>query len=202
MKLWRVAGVAALAVCMLGWAVTDSLATKPHKRTGFAVGFGLGGGIARWDWVGDEVDDDPKEWLAAGHARLGRALRDDVVLGLEASVWTKEYDVVASDLDIGSATTTFGAVTLAATWFPGNQGFFVRGGVGVASATVELDLAIVELDDSDTGVAWLGAAGYEWRLSDKLAMGPSVALLFLGVDGDVARDIVVIDGVIEFNWYW
>ncbi len=193
-------------VVVLVLAAADVGAVEPHKRSGFFVGFGLGFGYAAWEWA-IEADDNPGEMSGAAHLRIGGAVRDNVLLGLEASTWVKHYDRDDGGIDIGDASTTFSATTFAATWFPGNMGVFVRGGVGVAIAQTNLDLEIPDLEflsfsKSDQGLAVLGAVGYEIRLTDKFAIGPEVEVFFLGIDGDLVKDVVVVDGAIEFIWYW
>jgi hypothetical protein len=151
--------------------------------------------------------DVASEVSGVGQFRLGGALRDDLILGMEASTWVKEYDLEVGGAKVGDAKTTFGAAVFAATWFPGNRGYFLRGGVGVASARGEVDIEVtglldLSLDETDRGIALLAATGYEWRLTEKFAIGPEVEVFFMGVSGDVAEDIVVVDGAVEFNWYW
>jgi hypothetical protein len=196
--------MAAAATALLAVTATTSSATKPHARGGFTVGFGLGAGNAAWDWAAPGTDS-PSEWSGAGNFRIGGAIREDLVLAFESSVWIKNYDLVSEGLTIGDARVTFNTATFAATWFPGNRGAFLRGGVGFASARGEVnsdELAFIGLDSTDNGVAALSACGYEWRLSDKFAIGPQVEVVFLGTSGDVVDNVVIFDGSVQFNWYW
>lgn len=182
------------------WALEDP------QRNGFFVGFGLGAGNATWDWT-FESDDSPSEGSGTVHLRVGGAPRSDLLLGLEVAVWARNYDVVAAGVNVADVKVTFSATTFAATWFPGDLGWFLRGGVGFASARGEVDVNIpvpdsFSIEQSEEGVAVLGATGYEWRLTRKFAVGPEVEVFYLGVDGDVVKDVVVVDGSMEFTWYW
>lgn len=185
---------------------SDALATKPHDRGGFFIGFGLGIGVAGWEWA-FESDDDPSEGSGVAQFRLGGALRDNLVLGLELSSWVKNWDLESGALDVGDAKATFSAATFAATWFPNNVGFFVKGGLGIGTARGEVDLEIpglelFSIDETDKGLAMLAGTGYEWRLTDKFALGPQAEVVVLAIDGEIVNNVVFIDGALQFNWYW
>jgi hypothetical protein len=202
----RKLGVFLALVLLIAATASQAWALKPHDRGGFYIGFGLGAGAAGWDWAFD-LDDEPSEGSGVLHFRIGGAIRDDLTLGFESSTWVKEWDIEGAGLDVGDATISFNAATFAATWFPGNVGFFLRGGIGIGSARTEVSVDLlgdlsVTYDETDSGLAVLGATGYEWRLTDKFALGPEVEVFFLGVDGSVVENVVVVDGSLEFTWYW
>jgi hypothetical protein len=198
---------AALAAALAALALAGTAqAGKPHDRTGFFIGFGLGGGSASWDWKGGGSES---EGSGAGNFRIGGAVKPNLVLHLESSAWIKSWDVVDGTTGgkIGTADLTLSAATFAATFFPGNKGFFLRGGLGfaTASATVTIETGTVfdvSGESTDTGLGLVAATGYEWRLTDKFAMGPQVELVFLGIDGDLIDNALFVDGSLQFNWYW
>lgn len=187
-------------------AAAAAHAGEPPNRTGFFIGFGLGAGNASWDWAA--ISGDESEGSGVGNFRLGGAVREDLVLGLETWAWAKNWDILLDGTEIAELQITFAATTFAATYFPGNKGAFIRGGIGFASAKTELksDLgsgASVTFDPgTDTGVALLAATGYEWRLTRKFALAPQVQLVYLGISGDVIDGVLGIDGTLQFNWYW
>lgn len=193
-----------LALLILSLAVTAE-AGRPHKRTGLALGFGLGGGTAAWDWS-QPVFGNANEGSGTGNVRIGGAIRQDLVLGLEASAWAKNYDILVAGQSVGTAKVTFSTTTFAGTWYPGGGGYFVRGGVGLAAAKLEVTFPVGPFDSAqhtDSGVGLLAATGYEWRLTDKFAMGPQVELAFLGIHGgELVGNVLIVDGGLEFNWYW
>lgn len=198
-----VAGVMAIATCV---GASTASALEPHDRNGFFIGFGLGVGNASWDWS-FESPDSPSEGSGTIDLRIGGAIRNDLMLGFESSSWVKDYDLEAGGSKVGDAKVTFSTALFAATWFPGNRGFYVRGGLGVGTARGEVGvdlggLAVLNVESDDSGFAALAAMGYEWRLSRKFAIGPQVESFFLGVDGDVVDNVAVVDGSVQFNWYW
>jgi hypothetical protein len=200
----RVAGIVVLVVLVIVLAVPVG-AGPPAHRTGFFIGFGLGFGMATWDWADPEqFGSAPSEWAGTGNLHLGGALREDLVLGAEFQGWAKKWRVERSTGEqLADLTVQMGSLTFAATWWPGNVGYYLRGGIGIGRAQVELeDEDGTVKPGPDTGLALLGAMGYEWRIAEKFALGPQVEVVYLGVDGDIFGNATVFDGSIQFNWYW
>ena len=194
------ASVLLLSLFAAGSARAES---HEHTRSGFFIGFGFGMGNAAWDWVDPTIGDNASEGSGVGNFRLGGALRDNLILGLEFNAWSKTWDVVnTSGAKLGEFNITLSMVTLGATWFPGNMGWFLRGGLGFASAVPEIKSDGFTVDTNDGGFGLLLATGYEWRLTDKFALGPQVELAYLGMEGDVFKNPTIIDGSLQFNWYW
>jgi hypothetical protein len=184
-------GIAVLSMVLLVASVLPVAAGRyDHARTGFFVGFGLGGGNA------GIKDGDSRENGGAGSFRVGYAVRQDLVVGLENAAWVKSETVSGIDLTLSFNVATFGV-----TYYPGNQGLYVKGGIGFGSAKWEAAVGNAKLSWTDSGLGLLGAAGYEWRLTQKFAIGPEVAFAYLNVGGDLeSADFV--SGHVTFNWYW
>lgn len=163
--------------------------THPHDRNGFMIGFGVGGG-----GQGRE-DVDEREGSVIGNFRIGYAVQPDLVVHFEGTAWTKTFDSFAGD-----RTWTFSTAAAAATWFPGNVGAFVRGGVGVGTASVEQETGGFRVTYDETGFGVLAGAGYEWRLTPKFALGPHVEFSWMDLDSIGSADMV--GGALDFNWYW
>jgi hypothetical protein len=179
---------------------TDAFAGKPHDRTGFYIGFGVGAGTAGWNWAEDAGGGDAAEGSFVLDFRLGWAVKDNLVMGLENSTWAKNYAVAGTPVE---ATFTFNATTFGLTYFPGNMGLYLKGGLGFGQGTGEIDLGGgFNLAQSDPGFALLGAFGYEWRLTDKFALGPQVEAFYIKPDGEVFDNATVVDATVQLNWYW
>ncbi|HET6347755.1 MAG TPA: outer membrane beta-barrel protein [Candidatus Krumholzibacteria bacterium] len=163
-------------------------AQNPPERNGFFLGFNVGGGSAK-------ISSDPnREGGSDFNLRLGGAIKDDLLIGLEISSWLK---------DQSGTTVFFDAYTAALTYYPGNQGFFVRGGVGVGSVTVQSDLGGgVSVSKNENGFGAMAAAGYEWRLTKKFALGPQAEYVYLNIGGDLVDTANFFDATLGFNWYW
>jgi hypothetical protein len=176
---------------ILSFCVAPAFAgTHPHDRNGFMIGFGVGGGS-----VGIK-NGDGREGSVTGNFRIGYALRPDLVLAFEGNAWSKTFST-----DQGDLTWTFSTGTASVTCFPQNMGFFLRGGIGFGTANVELERNNVKISADDTGLGLLAAAGYEWRLTQKFALGPQVEFSYQNEGGDVESSNIIAGGL-NFNWYW
>ena len=167
---------------------------KPHDRNGFFIGFGLGGGS------GGMEDVDDRKGGGVGNFRLGYAITPEVTIGLESSAWIWQEEQSGIDLMVSFSVATFGA-----TYWPGNKGVYLKGGVGFGTVSfeesVETSLGTLKLENDDSGFGLLGAVGYEWRLTKKFALGPEVDFAYLNVGGDVGSANYVA-GTLMLNWYW
>lgn len=194
-------GVFAIGMCVV---VAPSVATAdPPVRNGWAVGFGLGVGWAAWTWPDGERRN---EGSASGNLRVGWALRNDCLVGLEMWGWSKSYSIEYVPDNVPAKTVVW-AATPSVTYYPGDAGFFVRGGVGVGQgrATVTPSHAVdfpVSGSMYDTGVALLAAAGYEVQLTPRLALGAAAHVVYVAIDEPPFDDVTGYGLTGQFNWYW
>ena len=189
MKAYRLVVLAALLVVL---SVGSAFAGKyPHAHNGFFIGFNLGAGTA--DINVDDVDTD-REWGGAANFRAGGAIKDNLLLGGEITGWAKEED---------GNTLSLSTFLFDVTYYPGNEGFFLRGGVGFGTSSFEADAGDgFTLSKDETGFAMAAAAGYEWRLTNKFALGPQVEFNYLNIGGDLVDTANFFDATLGFNWYW
>lgn len=177
-----------LAAALLAVSAPARATTQPNDRNGFMIGFGVGGGSLGVEDLSD------REGSVTGNFRLGWAVRPDLVLGLESNGWTKTFEGTPGDL-----TWTYNVAAAALTWYPGAGGAYLRGGVGAGMVRAELESGNLTISGDDTGIGLTGAAGYEWRLTRKFAMGPEVNVFWMDVDAGSAN---VLGGTLNFDWYW
>jgi hypothetical protein len=194
-------GVIAIWTCAI---VAPSIAfADPPVRNGWSVGFGVGVGWTAWTWPDGARRT---EGSASGNLRVGWAVRNDCLVGLEMWGWSKSYSIEYVPENVPTETIVW-AATPAVTYFPGDAGFFVRGGVGVgqARANVTPDPSVdfpVRGDMHDTGVALLAAAGYERPLTPRQALGVAVHGVYLAVHEAPFDDVTGYGATVQFNWYW
>jgi hypothetical protein len=194
-RLFVILAVAVLVASSfaIGPAAAD---THPHARTGFFIGFGLGWGNAGANFAG--AVDGERENSGSGNFRLGWAVAPSVTLGLENTSWVKNY-AVDSTTDLKLTTT---ATTFAATFFPQNVGVYLRGGIGVATATAKFEGGGLSVSDTEYGLGLLGSVGYEWRLTSKFALGPQLQWTYLNIDDSVMESIDFFSATAQATWYW
>jgi len=196
-------GVAALAALTI-----PAQALERHERSRTVFGITLGGGSAR---IGLDLDDtgrirtEGQGGFGFGF-RLGRMVRPDLALTFEGSGWSRRYDnLFGQDLIPTTVTTTVigGALTL----YPAESGFYVRGGLGLGTGRVELLFPGFSADKAKYGFGLLGGVGYEFRLGETFAVGPTVdfgatrlGTTKLGATS-VDFDLSYINFGVSANWY-
>jgi len=199
----RVRCAALILQALLGSAffTTAAAGAHPHARTGFLVGFGTGLGTLQNDLI-------PGYWHGTGLAlaadfRLGWALRPDLTVGYEsAAVW--------GDLGFCSVHTA------GITYYPRNFGFYVRAGAGFGVVTNDRVVLLPKVAppdgrrglegresvaDNRRGVGFLGAVGYEFRLTRRFALAPQANWIFVGVGPDRIHTRAKCFAT-QLNWYW
>jgi hypothetical protein len=162
--------------------------TWPHERDGWTIGLNLGGGTAGIDVSGYSTD---RETGAAGSLRVGHAFRSEFAVGLEGNAWTKEVDNETWTFSFGGPSFTF---------YPGSQGFYVRGGIGVGAVKYEAQSGGVTLSASDKGFGVLGGMGYEFRVARRFALGPQVDYSYAKIDDSLS--INYWNFTLGGNWYF
>jgi len=179
------------ALCPLVLALSLVLISNPtlakdNSRGGFFIGFGVGGGAATPD------TDIDYEGGATANLRGGWALKDDLTLGLESSLWWKEE---------GGVTVTFSATTAGVTYYPGNVGFFVKAGAGLGSIELSASSGGTTVTATETGFALLTGVGYEHRMTTKFALGVEGNYSYLNVVDELSGTNFL-GAALIFNWYW
>jgi hypothetical protein len=187
--------VLVIALISMACMASPASAGQPHQRNGFFLGFGMGAGSAGWEGTTDRTGG------FVGNFRIGYAPAPEVTVGLESSSWLKQETVGTIDLNLLYTVTTFGV-----TYFPGQNGLFLKGGIGFASANFETVVTLPGLGTgkgelNDTGLGLLGATGYEWRLTEKFAIGPEIELAYLNVGG-AFKTANYVSASLMLNWYW
>ncbi len=177
-----------LSILATSVAVPCARATWPHERDGFILGLNIGAGSAGINLA--NVDSDRESGLA-GNGRVGYALSPQFALGLEGNFWTREVDGEEWSFSVGAIT---------ATYYPGAQGFYVRGGIGVGTMEYSEDAGGFTFSASDDGFGLLLATGYEWRLTRRFSLGPQVDYGYGQIDGELSMDFFNVTA--GLNWYF
>lgn len=171
------AGAAIFALLLVG---REAAAQRTLERSGFFIGVGLGYGSL--DLTCDGCDFDRQSGLS-GYLRLGGAITDRVLLGVESNGWYKSDDGVG---------VTAGTVTGTVYLYPSSEAdFFVRGGAGLATLDSE-DI------NADTDFGWSVGLGYDIPIGRKTALTPYANWFTGHFDGGGTNTLQVGLGV---NWY-
>lgn len=152
----------ALILCMFAAALVvlpqDAEAQRPQTREGFYIGFGLGGGSFGCS------DCTSREGSVTGQLRLGGALNQQLLLGVESAAWTKEE---------GGARLTHGNVSAVAQFYPSaTNGFYVSGGVGVSRLEAQASSGGVTATVTESGLGFTAGMGYDVRVGNNFSVSP------------------------------
>jgi hypothetical protein len=184
-----------------GWPLSASAGT--HVRTGFCAGVGFG--LESVAWTDQDGDRRPAEGSGAFNARVGYAVKPDLVLGVEFWGWAKSYELSTSTFPV-PVEVQLAATTACVTYFPGAAGFFVRVGAGLAYGTVSVEPPPSVTDvpsnkETREGLAVDVAPGYEWRVARRFALGFQGDIVYLGL-GNELSNVFGYGMNAQFNWYW
>lgn len=169
-RLGLFAAAALLAAAPQAWA------GHPQERHGFWIGFGGGYGSASASADCDECGGDERESSFTGFLKLGGTLSQNVLLGVESNVWTKEED---------GARLTLGFVTGTITVYPvATSGFFLKGGFGASVVDTSADFDSFDVSASKTGWGVLAGIGYDIRVGRNISLTPCINYTY-GKPGDL-----------------
>jgi len=147
-------------------ALPASAQSNPQTRKGFWISFGFGAGSLSCDDCGDD-----RETGTNVNLRMGGTLSQKLILGGEMNFWTK------TEGDVSLSTGHIGPVIL---FYPSaNGGFFLKGGLGMASTTIELGQFSID----EQGVGLTLGLGYDARVGKNFALTPYFDILSSSYDG-------------------
>lgn len=127
-------------------------------RDGFFIGLGLGGGSFGCSGCGDRQSG------VSGQLKLGGAVSDALLLGVESSAWTKEE---------AGARITHTNVSAMAQFYPvSTSGFFLRGGVGISRLEVGASVDGFSMSAGSTGLGATAGFGYDIRTGSNFSISP------------------------------
>jgi opacity protein-like surface antigen len=138
-----------------------------HVRDGMVVNLDLGGGWTSYtfDLAGQAIDTDAEHGLSGGLG-LGWARSDALVIGLRVAYWERQFQQERTPVD---ASNLHGLLEV--NWFPGGEGFWLKGGVGLATVDLEVRDPANPQVLGENGWSTVLGAGWEFRASDTLAAG-------------------------------
>jgi hypothetical protein len=167
----------------------------------YGLNLGYGSTQAKAYDVGNATQlESPWQGDFTGALRVAFAPNETFTYGLDFSGWV-DRTLTYNDERVDTRVFYF---LLQAHWFPGGQGFYVRGGVGAGSLGLTYR-DIVTVSKSKGGFCWGAGAGYEIRVSDTFAIGAAYDYRWISVgefagvfdDTQAATQAVTM----SFTWY-
>jgi hypothetical protein len=183
MRTRMLLAAALFSLVLLPPSLVAQEAPSEGYREGFWIGFGLGPGHAQLNCsrCGTLSPDDPLNGGTgfSGHLALGAALRPNLLIGGEISVYSKEGGQQTwSEREVVVASNT-----VVLQYYPaGDSKLFVKGGVGFGYYYVQkyhLDSFMGRTasgrEYETDGVAVQGGVGYDLLLTRRFALVPFVS---------------------------
>ena len=160
--LWIMASV----VCLAAPIAAQAPASSGHS--GFHAAIGAGYGSIAFTC---NVCNDTRESSTALMLRFGGAVRPDLVLSAEVTGWS-------NGLSLGTESATW--INLVAQYYPERTGgFFLKGGVGVAtlsSNTIANGAGYLKFETQSLG--GVIGIGFDARLSKSFSLTPFIDVLY------------------------
>lgn len=167
----------------------------PPERDGFTIGFGIGLGGMNSDSNLTECFDCDVDPIAAGiDFHIGGMINPRMALLFE--FWGHAQQIDEAGVNVLSQSLAMGAIQY---WT--SPRLWLKGGLGFASLDVSYDDGyIYDEAEIDSGLAILGAIGYELVHSHSFALDLQLRLASAGYEGiDETVNVGMIG--IGFNWY-
>jgi len=178
------------AVAVLAGLALPSAArpeSHQHVRQGWLLGLGFGGGSAA---VSDDSGSSDRQGGFAGSLRVGYAFTPEVSLELNSNAWIREES---------GTTVSFSVAAVALNYYPGAAGLVLRGGVGVGTVDVSTSFGPGTISASETGLGLTGGAAYEFRVTQRVALGPQIDFAWTNQQGFNTNHI---NGGLAVTWYF
>jgi len=188
----------ALVGLVLQASTAAALRQYSHVRDGTVVGLNFGIGWAHTDFTENGTAQSTESLSALqGGFRFGWAKSEYLMYSLDVGGWT-HFEQDASNLIFTG--------TVNVTWFPGGQGFFVRGGAG--GGFLQLERVPVGFDQrvryQEPGWAFTAGLGYEFRLGEQFALGAAFDYRYLPIGNfEQLTDTKTYNTglTVNLNWY-
>ena len=137
----------------------------PRVHEGVWISFGIGGGFS----LSEGFDEDPLGG-AAGYFRLGGAINQRFLIGVDRTGWVSDDE---------GETVSRGNTTVVGIFYPSEEGgAFVKLGIGLSDGQGTVFDVIEADDDNEVGFAMTLGAGYDIRLGKNFYLTPNLDWLF------------------------
>ena len=224
----RIASILAAALATLAPALSSAQAPSPgapgapyppygsvppvnqHLRDNWYIGFGVGSGggnvtvdgqnLSFQDVLrGNGVDSS---FTGALQFEVGATVRPDLLVGFDVRLIRSQgsTSLFGPSTDLGVQATDYLAVL---TWFPAERGFFLRGGAGVATMTLDANSRGARSSDTHAGVGALAGLGYAFWLGQhfNLTLNLDASAQKYGGGVGLPESSRFVDAYLGFTWY-
>ncbi len=183
----RLTAIVALAALLVSAPSSAGQNERPPGSIFAAINLGAGWGRVRVDTKTITVAESETEVGALWGFRIGRALSEVLVLGIDYVGYKSITDDPAVYDKIESE---FWVIGPSLSWYPSSTGFFIKGTAGWGGVKFRVVQDDVAARAEDSGLGLIGSIGYEIPVSGRLSLG--VQLDYVWMSGS---KVTVADGV-------
>lgn len=186
MRIWLMGWLGLLALATPVAAEAGDWPQDRERLTVVGVNFGVGSAQAQ-----EGSETSARYGGPQLEARVGYGVSNWVAVSAEGTLFYRQVD---------DFTWTLGSIVAAGSLYPGGGGLFVKAGVGWGIVNARAFAgALQEINLSKNGLALLGAVGYEFRVSQRVGVGPQFDWSWIELDENDSVDYWSITVVL--NWY-
>lgn len=160
---------------------------RPPGSIFAAVHLGAGWGQASLEASGQPVAESGAQGGAFWGFRVGRALSEIAVLGVDYFAYSSVQD---QPKDLDRVESEFWVIGPSMSWYPGTGGFYLKGLVGWGGVNFRLQDGDQTAVAEEKGLGLIGSIGYEIPINVRLSLGAQVDYVWMSVD-----EVQVADGV-------
>jgi opacity protein-like surface antigen len=166
LRTMTIVALMASPLAMQAQRASARAAAPMNDRAGYSLSLGLGGGSSTYTCAGCQAD---RENGASGYLRVGKGFTPSMMLGLELNGWNKTENNV---------TGRNGMLSAIAQWYPSmTNGFFAKGGLGLARTTIDDRTGTAPDKIEATGFGYQVGAGYDMSIARRWAITPYINFL-------------------------
>lgn len=187
----RASTVALLALALVALPAAEAQAQTQQrvpKREGFWIAFGAGVGSNS-----DKAAAGARGGVAAD-LRLGGSVSQQVLVGGDLSGWARSQS--------GSTVSRANAVAAVYYYPSATSGFYLKGGVGAASASVSGSVttggSTTTVTTTSTGFGTTVGGGYEIQVGSNFFIAPSASLLFQTINSNTSSVFLL---TVDLLWH-
>jgi len=201
--------LAALGIVLLLATVAEAQMPREHQRGAWYIGFGLGSGEG---WATDNGESKSfTEWFDTFNMnptkitinfKVGATVTPNLLIGFDCSAiraWASE-EIMGENFDVAFQANNYDGMV---TFFPRGEGFFIRGGLGLAAFVTQISAPGNSETDTVSGFGIVFGGGYAfWLLkSFNLTLNLDYSIQSYEESDDGPDSSSFLNIYLGFDWY-
>ena len=183
----RLIATVILALSVVAAPASADHGDRPPGSVFAAFNLGAGWGLADLDASGVTIAESDAQLGAYWGFRIGRALSEVVVLGIDYVGYKSTSDDPQLFDEIESE---FWVIGPSLSWYPSSTGLFIKGTVGWGGVKFRVVDGGVAARANESSLGLVGGIGYEIPVNGRLSLGAQLDYVWMSVN-----EVLVADGI-------